>query len=275
MERQSATLVGPDPTGDPVPYETILYELDDAGVATVTLNRPDAMNAFNQAMCRDFSSLWADVKASEAVRVVVLRAAGERAFCTGVDVKEGWPMPDNPFDQVDPGVYLGPRQNEVWKPVIAAVNGMAAGGAFYWLNECDIVICEDGATFFDPHVNYGLVAAVEPIGLARRIPLGEALRMALLGLDERIGAERALQIGLVSEIVRSDTLWDRAHELAAAIAAKPPVAVQGTVRAIWESLDQARTVALSQALAYTQIGNPIGTSQVDRSAVRRPTPRVR
>src|SRR5690606_13491240 len=113
----------------------------------------------------------------------------------------------------------------------------AAGGAFYWLNEADIIICSDDATFFDPHVSYGMTAALEPIGLARRIPLGEALRIALLGLDERMSAQRALQIGLVSEVLPRDQLWSRADEIAQIIAAKPPAAIQGTVRAIWESLD--------------------------------------
>ena len=117
---------------------------------------------------------------------------------------------------------------------------MAAGGAFYWLNEADIIICSDDATFFDPHVTYGMTAALEPIGLARRVPLGEALRIALLGNDERVSAQRALQIGLVTEITTRAELWPRADELARLIAAKPPAAVQGTVRAIWESLDETR-----------------------------------
>jgi enoyl-CoA hydratase/carnithine racemase len=146
---------------------------------------------------------------------------------------------------------------------------MAAGGAFYWINESDIVICSDDATFFDPHVSYGMTAALEPIGLARRVPLGEALRIALLGLDERLSPERALQIGLVSEVVPREKLWARGAELAQIIAAKPPAAIQGTVRAIWESLDAPRTHALRTGLAYTQLGNPIGQAEIERSAVPR------
>jgi enoyl-CoA hydratase/carnithine racemase len=143
-------------------------------------------------------------------------------------------------------------------------------GAFYWINESDIVICSDDATFFDPHVSYGLTAALEPIGLARRVPLGEALRIALLGLDERLSSERALQIGLVSEVVPREKLWDRGAELAQIIAAKPPAAIQGTVRAIWESLDSTRTQALRTGLSYTQLGNPLGRAQIDRAQVARP-----
>jgi enoyl-CoA hydratase/carnithine racemase len=139
------------------------------------------------------------------------------------------------------------------------------------VNESDIVICSDDAMFFDPHVSYGITAALEPMGLARRIPLGEVLRMALLGLDERISAERAREIGLVSEIVSREELRPRAAEIAALIAAKPPAAVQGTVKAIWESLDMTRSGAQQVGMSYTQIGNPIGTAQVDRSTFAKPT----
>jgi enoyl-CoA hydratase/carnithine racemase len=236
-------------------------------VATITLNRPQAMNSFNQRMLEEFEWLWKRIRETDDIHVAVLRASGDRAFCTGVDVKEGIARHPNVWTQDDPGLLLAPKQNRVWKPLIACVHGMAAGGAFYWLDEADIVICSDDATFFDPHVSYGMTAALEPIGLARRIPLGEVLRIALLGLDERMSAARALQIGLVSEVVTRDSLWQRGAELAAIIAAKPPAAIQGTVRAIWESLDSTRSQALATGLSYTQLGNPIGTAQVDRGSV--------
>ncbi|MGW2048905.1 enoyl-CoA hydratase/isomerase family protein [Streptomyces sp. NPDC001858] len=248
--------------------ETVLFEVTDH-VATITLNRPQAMNGFNQRMLEEFSALWQTVRTDDDVRVVVLRAAGERAFCTGMDVKEGIDRHPNVWSQTDPGEYLSPKLNQVWKPLVCAVHGMAAGGAFYWLNEADILICSEDATFFDPHVSYGLTAALEPIGLARRVPLGEALRIALLGLDERVSAARALQIGLVSEVLPREGLWARADEIARIIAAKPPAAIQGTVRAIWESLDATRTQALRGGLSYTQLGNPLGKAEIDRSAVPR------
>ena len=248
--------------------ETVLFEVTDH-VATITLNRPQVMNGFNQEMLEEFSTIWHTVKTSDDVYVVVLRAAGERAFSTGMDVKEGIARHPNVWSQTDPGEHLSPKLNQVWKPLVCAVHGMAAGGAFYWLNEADILICSEDATFFDPHVSYGLTAALEPIGLARRIPLGEALRIALLGLDERVSATRALEIGLVSEVLPREQLWDRADEIARIIAAKPPAAIQGTVRAIWESLDATRTQALRTGLSYTQIGNPVGKAEVDRSAVPR------
>nr|WP_040825315.1 enoyl-CoA hydratase/isomerase family protein [Nocardia jiangxiensis] len=247
---------------------TVRYEVHEH-IATITLNRPEAMNSFNQDMLEEFAYLWQTIKDDDEVHVVVLRGAGDRAFSTGMDVKQGIDRHANVWSQTDPGEKLSPKLNQVWKPVVCAVQGMAAGGAFYWINEADILICSEEATFFDPHVSYGLTAALEPIGLARRIPLGETLRIALLGLDERVSAERALQIGLVSEVLPREKLWERAEEIARIIAAKPAAAIQGTVRAIWESLDSTRTQALRTGLSYTQIGNPIGKAEVERSAVPR------
>jgi enoyl-CoA hydratase/carnithine racemase len=250
-------------------YGTVLFEVEEH-VATVTLNRPAVMNAFNQAMVDEFRQLWGRVRDDDDIHAVVLRAAGDRAFSTGMDVKEGIEVSGNPWSARDPGEGLSPKQNKVWKPVVAAVHGMVAGGAFYWLNDCDIIISADDATFFDPHVSYGLTSALEPIGLARRIPLGEALRWALVGLDERMSAARAREIGLVSELVPQARLWTRAAQLAEIIAAKPPAVIQGTVRAIWETHGLDRGTAQSIGWHYTRIGNPIGKAQVSREAVAKP-----
>jgi enoyl-CoA hydratase/carnithine racemase len=117
---------------------------------------------------------------------------------------------------------------------------------------------------------------LEPIGLMRRVGLGETLRIALMGNDERVSADTALRIGLVSEVVSVDRLWARAHEIAAAIAAKPPSATQGTVKAIWESLDKPYRAAMEQNLIYTRLGNPLGQAELaGRSPGDRPTPRLR
>lgn len=249
-------------------FETIIVDKSDH-VATVTINRPEALNSFTKRMLEEFGYLWKDIAEDDTVHAVVLRAAPGRAFSTGVDVKlsqqpDQGIMHDNVWTAEDPGDRLGPKANRCWKPVITAVHGMAAGGAFYWINESDIIIASEDATFFDPHVTYGMTAALEPIGATYRMPLGDVLRMALLGNDERISAASALRMGLVSEVLPLDRLWARADELARTIAAKPPAATQGTVRAIWESLDLPRTMALQVGLKYCQVGNPIGTAQVDR-----------
>jgi enoyl-CoA hydratase/carnithine racemase len=250
-------------------YETVLYDVVDH-VATVTLNRPEALNSFNQRMIEEFADLWARVREDDDVHVVVLRAAGERAFCTGVDVSEGLAMPENMWSEEDPGLGLSPRANRVWKPVIAAVHGMVAGGAFYWLNDVDFIVAAEDATFFDPHVSYGMTSALEPIGLARRIPIGEVMRWALIGLDERMSAQRAHQIGLVSELVPQAELWDHVDAIAKRIAAKPAVAVQGTVKAVWETLGMDRAAAQAVGWNYPMRGNPSGTAQVARDGFVKP-----
>jgi enoyl-CoA hydratase/carnithine racemase len=243
-------------------YKTVLFDVVD-GVATITLNRPEVLNAFNQQMLEEFAEIWKRCRVDDDVRVVVLRAAGGRAFSTGVDRKEGRTRHPNPWSADDPGFFLGAKQNRVWKPLLCAVNGMCAGGAFYWINEADVVICSADATFFDPHTTYGMLSALEPAGLARRIPLGEAMRIALFGLDERMGAERAYSIGLVSEIVAGGEaeLWHRAQVLARRLADKPPLAVQGTVKAVWDSLSMSPQAAREVPLVYPQLANPLSQTE--------------
>lgn len=250
-------------------FETVLFEKSEDKVATITLNRPEQMNAFTWTMCQEFRRLWTTLAEDDDVNAIVLRAAPGRAFSTGADVYAGGNVlgSKNLWNQRDPGELLGPRQNLCWKPVITAVHGLCGGGAFYWVNESDVVICSPEAEFFDPHVTYGMTAALEPIGLRWRIPLAEVLRMALMGNDERIGAETALRISLVTEIVEREQLWARAHEIAATIAAKPTAATQGTVRAIWESLDSTRNASLNTALKYCLLGNAEGQKQVSRDSL--------
>jgi enoyl-CoA hydratase/carnithine racemase len=113
-----------------------------------------------------------------------------------------------------------------------------------------------------------MVSALEPAALLRRVPLGEVLRLALFGLDERLSAQRAREICLVSEVVPRERLWERAATLARRLAEKPPLAVQGTVKAIWDSLHMSVQGAREIPLHYPQLGNP--GSQVDLAAVPRP-----
>jgi E-phenylitaconyl-CoA hydratase len=254
-----------DPLAQP---ETIVFEVSDH-VATITLNRPEALNSFTPQMAKEIGAAWVAVRDTDDIHTAVLQANGDRAFCTGIDLKSprSWFQFDNVWNSFDPGVVLSPKtQHRVWKPVVAAVHGMCAGGAQYFLNEADIIICSDDAEFFDPHANGGAVSALEPMGmLARGVPLGDVLRWALMGTEERITAPTALRLGLVTEVVPRAELRDRARAVALAIAGRSPKGIQGTVRAIWESLDMTRSMALQNGLAYTHIGNP--------SADERPTRR--
>lgn len=236
--------------------ETIEFDVAE-NVATITLNRPEAMNSFNEQMSIELSDAWRTVRDTDDIHVAVIRAAGDRAFCTGIDVTQGrWWGDMNVWNHRDPGELIGPKSRRVWKPVVTAVHGMCAGGGHYLTNESDIVICSDDATFFDPHMNGDVVSAVEPIGLLHRgVPLGDVLRWALMGTEERITAPTALRLGIVSEVVEREALWARAAEIASHIAARHPEAVQGTVRAIWESMDMPASMAKKNGLSYTHIGN--------------------
>jgi len=254
-------------------YETIEFEVADH-VATITLNRPDQLNSFTKTMCAEMAEVWGIVRETDDIHVAVLRANGERAFCTGIDIKGGaWWQDDNIWNHRDPGAFLGPRANAVWKPVVCAVQGMCAGGGQYFVNECDIVICSENAVFFDPHANGGIVSALEPIGMLHRgVPLGDVLRWALMGTEERITAATALRLGLVSEVVPVDELRARAADIAAQIADRNPIAIQGTIRAIWESIDMPPHMAKQNGLAYTHIGNKPAKDRVGEPRVnRKPT----
>jgi enoyl-CoA hydratase/carnithine racemase len=241
---------------DVTALSTIDFEVSDH-VATVALNRPDKMNSFTEQMADELAAAWARVRDDDDIRVAVLRANGERAFCTGIDVSEGtWWTHEPIFNQEDPGAFLGPKAHKVWKPVIAALHGIVAGGAMYFVNECDFAICTETATFFDPHANAGIVSALEPMGmLALGVPYGEVMRWALLGSEERLTAQTALRIGIVTEVVPDDQLGARAAELAGEIAARRPQGIQGTVRAMWEARDLPPTVAARHGMSYTHIGN--------------------
>jgi enoyl-CoA hydratase/carnithine racemase len=248
-------------------FETLLYE-ETHGVAWVTLNRPEVHNAFNAQMQRELRELWTGLRRDDAVRVVVLTGAGDKAFCTGIDRTETMGASAAPRTRVvgagstpfmfdDPGANIGPKSCDLWKPVIAAVNGMACGGAFYMLGEVEFIIAAEHATFFDPHVTYGMTAAFEPMHMLQKMPFHEIMRLTLLGNHERLSAKRAYEIGLVSEVVPGDGLRAAAAWAADAIASAPPLAVQGTVRALWAARELSRAQALS--LGYAFVG--LGTSQ--------------
>jgi enoyl-CoA hydratase/carnithine racemase len=155
----------------------------------------------------------------------------------------------------DPGRDIGPKSRDLWKPVIAAVQGMACGGAFYMLGQTEFIIASDDATFFDPHVTYGMTAAFEPIEMLSKMPLPEVMRMSLLGAHERMSAERAREIGLVTEVVSRDDLLERAGWVARVIADSPALVIQGTMRALWTAHEVPRTQAVGLANLFTRIGS--------------------
>ncbi|MFK4206515.1 enoyl-CoA hydratase/isomerase family protein [Streptomyces sp. NPDC030920] len=227
----------------------------ETGVALVTLDRPEKHNAIDLATAAELAAAWRSFRFDDGVLAVVLTGAGGRAFCTGIDRGVDVPQPASPYTIDDPLLTIGPKANDLWKPVIAAVEGMACGGAFYLLGEAEFVIASETATFFDPHTTYGMVSAYEAIAMAQRMPFGEVARMSLMGTAERVSARRAYETGLVSEVTAAGGAVDAALRAAGVIASYPTRAVQGTVRAVWSAREAARTQAMAHAPHLIALGN--------------------
>ncbi|QQM41592.1 enoyl-CoA hydratase/isomerase family protein [Streptomyces liliifuscus] len=240
----------------------------DTGVAVVTLDRPKKLNAIDLDTAAELTSVWREFRFDDSVRAIVLTGAGGRAFCTGLDRGADVPQPNSPYMVDDPLIAIGPKACDLWKPVIAAVNGMACGGAFYLIGEADFVIADETATFFDPHTTYGMVSAYESILLAQRMPVGEVARMALMGTTERVSARRAYEMGLVSELTTHGEALAAAVRCADVIASYPTEAVQGTVRALWAAKEATRTAALAHAPHLVSMGNLPSEAQADLFADR-------
>jgi enoyl-CoA hydratase/carnithine racemase len=226
-------------------WETLKVE-ESAGVATVLLNRPERLNAMSPLMLRELAEFWQLLEADPVLRVAVVTGAGDRAFCSGADVSTVADRSRNRTSDFSRESRFTPLQAGISKPTICAVNGVCAGGGLHFVADCDFTISSDRATFLDPHVSVGQVSALEPIVLARRIPLGAVMRMVLMGRQERLSAQRALELGLVTEVVPHSDLRRRAAELAAAVATGSPAAIAASREAIWASLDR----PLHDALMY-------------------------
>jgi enoyl-CoA hydratase/carnithine racemase len=240
------TLQRSNEKGRPVTYETLKIERHGP-VGWLINNRPERLNAMNNAMRDEFEQAWQELDSDPAVRVIVHTGEG-KAFQTGVDVMEiasdgiGMERYRDSAERFD--FHFTSWHNGVWKPVITAVNGICAGGGFHWVADADIVIAASDAQFFDPHVSVGQVAAYELIGLARRMPFEAVLRMALVGRHERMSAERALALGMISQVVDPpERLREEAQALAEKIARNSPAAMAATKRALWGALEHGLTDA--------------------------------
>jgi len=224
-------------------FETIRYEVDDR-IATITLNRPDRLNALSPAMIRELRHAYADAETDDDVWIVLVTGTG-RAFCAGADVTEisddGRVVYDEPYlstyAQWEAPQEGTPPFRTMTKPILAAVNGLCCGAGLDWVTTGDIVIASERAEFFDPHVSIGLVSGREMVRLARALPTNIAMRVALTGRHERMSAQRAYELGLVSEVVEHDRLLERARELAGIVNRNAPLAVRGTRLAIRRGLD--------------------------------------
>lgn len=235
------------------PVEGLHY--DKRGhLAFITIDRPERGNALTPEMHSMFRSIWADVAADPDVRCVVLSATGDRHFCTGVDVGSGSASGVlTGAGRVDQEIFWSSRENNVWKPVVCAVNGLASGAGLHFVVDADIVVAVESAAFMDTHVNVGMVGAVENIGLARRLPLGTALRMTLQGKYYRLAARRAYELGLVDELVDRDALLPTAEAIATDIAKNSPHAVSLSQQAVWSALEMPYTQAIEYGWALARL----------------------
>ena len=251
------TVATPAPPLPPMQPSALRLELRDH-VLGVTLDRPDRLNAFDRTMQDELDSVWRWADAEPWIRVLLITGAGDRAFCSGVDIRasaeERASMGERRWTDVAViGSRLTPRQCGSDLPTVVGVNGVCAGGGLYFVGDGDIVVCSDTAWFTDPHVSSGRVSALEPIGLRGRIPEQWVLRLALGGSHERIDAATALRIGLVTEVFDGvDGLRRGAWELAARIATGAPLALRGSVRAIRAAEDLSRVEALANGLRIAQ-----------------------
>ena len=240
------------------PLDGVRFETRD-GVAWITLDRPERGNALTPGMQRVFRAIWTEVRESPAIRVAVVTGAGERHFCTGFDVgsedEDETVFTNRPLADA---VFWSPQHNRVWKPVICAVNGLCVGGGLHFVVDSDIVIAAESAAFMDTHVNVGMVGALENVGLARRLPLGAALRMTLLGRHYRMPARRAYELGLVDELVAPDALLASAEEMARAMLENSPQAMALSKQAVWGALEHGYHDALERAWALLRVhwGHP-------------------
>ena len=235
------------------PLEGLIYE-KDGPIATITLNRPERGNSMHVGMFDPIRAIWEDVRGDQDIRVIIVTGAGSRHFCTGADV--GIAAADASVSdniQLDEVVFWTARQNKVWKPVIAAVNGICAGGGLHHVVDADIVVASENAQFLDTHVNVGMVGGLENIGLAKRLPLGTALRMSLQGRDFRLSAERAFQLGLVDELVPAGDALVAARAIAESVARNSPQATTLTQQAVWGSMEMGLEAALHHAWALIRL----------------------
>jgi enoyl-CoA hydratase/carnithine racemase len=239
-------------------FKAIRFELEGR-VATITLNRPERLNAWNQEMKDELREAWTLVRDDPDVWCAIITGEG-RAFSSGADVEA---LDSRGFKKINRWHQLAmietihslptPRRMNVMKPVIAAVNGLVNGVTLDLVTEADIPIASERAQFMDSHVSLGYVSSHEMVGMARRVPVAVAMRMALLGAKERMSAERALQVGLVTEVVPHEQLMPRARELAALICENAPLAVWGTKMAILRGLGLPIEQAEEIAVAYLEV----------------------
>ena len=238
--------------------ETILVATA-GGITTITLNRPRVRNALNAALLAELRQALLAAEADSAVRAIVLTGAGDKAFAAGADIGELHALPNSVAGaaQARLGQGITLLMERMRTPVIAAVNGFALGGGCEIAMAADIRIASDNAAFGQPEVNLGLIPGYGGTQrMARLTGRGMAMYLCLTG--EVINAAEALRIGLVQRVVPQAQLLDEALRVAGLIAAKAPLAIAATKRAIDEGIGLSMTEAL--AIEALHFGTMVGTA---------------
>jgi enoyl-CoA hydratase len=222
-------------------YDTLVVERRGV-VGWLEFNRPEAGNAMNARMMHELEDAWKELDSDPGVRVIVNTGAG-KVFQTGVDVAQMSRDRDALREQSRRTKRFELRftawHNGVAKPVVAAVNGLCAGGGLHFVADADVVIAATTAEFLDPHVSVGQASVYETIALAKKSPMESVLRMAFTGRYERISASRACELGIVSEVVNPpERLRDAAQELAETIAERPAAELAAIKHALWDALER-------------------------------------
>lgn len=240
----------------PPAFQAIRYETQGP-ICIITLNRPDADNVADGQMLRELPLAWEAFRTDDALKVCIFTGAGDAAFCGGVDVGALRAAAGSPpaYPPRDEGIrtYTA-KQNRCWKPVIAAINGFVAGPGLHFILDADICIAVPEATFFDMHLHRtGSVPIIEPIEMARKIPQEAVSRMFLLGPHDPITAERARQLGLISEITPRSRLRTRALEMAQQIAQADLHLTMAFVEAQYKARELGVTEAVNRGLIIRQM----------------------
>ncbi|MFA1545988.1 enoyl-CoA hydratase/isomerase family protein [Actinomadura chokoriensis] len=240
-------------------YETLDVSRDGP-VLIVVMNRPGVLNAYDRRMVAELREVWRAFRDDGELRVAVLTGAGDRSFSTGLDVDDALAGGvASPSLDEDGRVALTSRDLRVFKPVVVAVNGHCCAGGWHFVNDGDIVLCSDNATFFDTHIDVGLANPVEAVGLLSRLPLTEVLRMVTSGRAYRLGAERARELGLVTEVVPPADLVPRALEIAHVVARHRSDLLAASLETVWTAVEdqRARAEALGLALLMRASGRDL------------------
>lgn len=225
-------------------YSTLLYEVTD-GIATITVNRPDKLNALNGEVIAELGQAIQAASRDVAVRGVVLTGAGPKAFVAGADIAELAEMaPNVARARSEEGQAVFDRYEQSGKPVIAAVNGFALGGGLELAMACHIRIAAEGAKFGQPEVKLGLCPGYGgTVRLPRLVGKGRALGLLLAG--GMIDAAEAHRIGLVNQVVPAEALMDAAREQMSAILENGPLALQACLESVNLGMDLSQEEALS------------------------------